>query len=132
MPPLTMNAEGDGAMQVAAQRIALDLRAAGLTVQMTAASVQHTNLVLRLLPLEGGTAAAELDAALRAAGEPMAGVADDSMALYRAERDVLEQHRVIPLVTLPRAYAVGARVRTLRMDANGAPELADVSLEDAQ
>ena len=131
-PPLTMSAEGSGAIQVAAQRIALDMRAAGLAMQMTAASVQHTNLVLRVLPLEGGTAAAELDAALRAAGEPMAGVADDSMALYRAERDVLEQHRVIPLVVLPRAYAVGARVRGLRMNANGVPGLADVSLEDAQ
>jgi len=130
--PLTMSAEGSGAMQVAAQRIALDLHGAGFTVQMTAASVQHTNLVLRVLPLEGGTAAAVLDAALRAAGEPMAGVADDPSALYRAEHDVLDEHRVIPLVALPRAYAVGARVRDLQMNASGVPELADVSLEDAQ
>jgi peptide/nickel transport system substrate-binding protein len=131
-PPLTMSTEGDGAMQLAAQRIALDLHGAGFTVQMTAASVQHTNLVLRVLPLEGGTATAVLDGTLRAAGEPMAGVADDPSALYRAEHDVLDEHRVIPLVTLPRAYALGARVRDLRMNANGVPGLADVSLEDAQ
>jgi len=130
-PPLTMNAEGGGAMQLAAQRIALDLRSAGFTVQMTAASVQHTNLSLRLVPLAGGPAAAELDAVLRACAEPTAAVGDDPTSLYRAERDALERHRTIPLVVLPRAYATGARVRDLGLNADGSPDLADASLEDA-
>jgi hypothetical protein len=38
---------------------------------------------------------------------------------------------LIPLLFLPRAYAVGERVRDLRLGPDGAPELAGASLEDA-
>lgn len=128
--PLTMNAEGGNTMQLAAGRIALDLRGAGFAVQAVAAT-QRANLTLRLVPLSGGPAAAELDAALRATGQQAAETGDDPAAMYRAERDALEMHRAIPLVALPRAFAVGARVRDLRLGADGAPELADAALEDA-
>jgi hypothetical protein len=50
--------------------------------------------------------------------------------LFRVEREFLETHTLIPLLYLPRAYAVGGRVRDLRLSADGAPLLADVSLED--
>jgi len=130
-PPVTMSAEGGGAMQLAAQRIALDLRAAGFNVQMVAASVQHTNLTLRRLPLTGGAPAAALDAVLRAAGQPMAAVGDDPAALYKAERETIDRHTLIPLLALPRAYAVGARVRDLYLRGDATPDLADASLEDA-
>ncbi len=130
-PPLTMNADGGGTLQLAAQRIALDLRAVGFNVQMVAASVQPTNLALRRLPLTGGAPAAALDALLRAAGQPMAGVGDNPAALYKAEREALDRHTLIPLLALPRAYAVGARVRDLCLSSDGSPDLADASLEDA-
>jgi hypothetical protein len=47
------------------------------------------------------------------------------------EHEFLDTHTLIPLLYLPRAYAVGGRVRDLRLSPDGAPQLADVSLEDA-
>jgi ABC-type transport system substrate-binding protein len=130
VPPLTMSAEGGAAMQLAAQRIALDLRDAGFAVQMVAGSVQHTNLTLRRLMLEGGTPGAMLEATLRAAGEPAVAVGDDPGALYKAEREELDRHTLIPLLDMPRAYAVGARVRDVRLNADGMPDLANADLAD--
>ena len=51
--------------------------------------------------------------------------------LYKIERDFLENHTLIPLLYLPRAYAIGGRVRDLRLGADGMPLLAGASLEDA-
>jgi hypothetical protein len=51
--------------------------------------------------------------------------------LYRAERDYLERSTLVPLVDLPRAYAIGARVRDLQLRADGTPDLASASIEDA-
>lgn len=129
-PVLTMSAEGGAAMQLAAQRIALDLREAGFTVQMIA-SGQHSQLTLRRMMLEGGDAGAMLEATQRAAGEPVVAAGDDANALYKAEREALERHTLIPLLDLPRAYATGARVRDVHMNADGMPDLANASLEDA-
>ena len=44
----------------------------------------------------------------------------------------MQTHQVVPLLYLPRAYGVGARVHGLRLSADGMPLLADVSLEDAK
>ncbi len=56
-PPLTLTVEGDGAMQLAAQRIALNLHEAGFNVQMARASQRSTpDLILRQLPLAGAAA----------------------------------------------------------------------------
>jgi peptide/nickel transport system substrate-binding protein len=130
-PALTMSAEGGAAMQLAAQRIALDLREAGFTVQMMAAgNGVHTQLTLKRVVLEGGGPGAMLEAELRAAGEPATAVGDDANALYKAEREALERHTLIPLLDLPRAYAVGARVRDLHLNADGTPDLADAALAD--
>jgi len=38
---------------------------------------------------------------------------------------------IVPLLYLPRAYAVGGRVRDLRLGADGTPQIANASLEDA-
>jgi hypothetical protein len=40
-------------------------------------------------------------------------------------------HTLIPLLYLPRAYAVGGRVRDFNLSADGTPLLANVSLQDA-
>ena len=68
-PPLALSVEGNGAMQLAAQRIALNLHEAGFNVQVVGASnAQHADLVLRELTLEGGNRRAALEALLRSAG----------------------------------------------------------------
>ncbi|HEY6490422.1 MAG: ABC transporter substrate-binding protein [Terracidiphilus sp.] len=133
VPSLTLSVEGDGAMQLAAQRIALNLRETGFNVQVGApANGRPSDLTLRILPLAGGSPAAVLEALLRSAGQPQPAIADASPAsLYKAEREALDRHTLVPLLDLPRAYATGPRLRDLHLDAGGAPDLADASLEDA-
>lgn len=131
-PPLTLGYEGDDAMQLAAQRIALNLHEAGFDVQAVALKPpQHGDLMLRALPLRGADPAAAMEILLHAAGEPAA-VADRSpAALFRAEHDFLARSTLVPLLDLPRAYAVGPRVRDFALLGDGVPDLASASLEDA-
>ena len=52
--------------------------------------------------------------------------------MYKAEREFLEARTVIPLGDLPRAWATSGRVRGLRLLPGGAPDLANVWLEEGQ
>jgi peptide/nickel transport system substrate-binding protein len=132
-PPLTLAVDGDGAMQLAAQRIALNLREAGFNVQVANPhNAPHADLALRKLPLEGADPAAALETLLRGAGENIAVAGRNPTAMFRAEHDVLDQHSIIPLLDLPRAWAVGGRVRDVRLRPDGTPDLAGASLEGTQ
>jgi MarR-like DNA-binding transcriptional regulator SgrR of sgrS sRNA len=132
-PPLVMSADADGTMQLAAQRIALNLREAGFNVQVTnARNAPHADLVLRKLPIEGGDPAAALEILLHSAGENAPVPGQNPAALYRAEHGFLDLKTLIPLLDLPRAWAVGSRVRDLRLRADGTPDLAGASLEGTQ
>ncbi len=51
-PPLMLAVDGDGTMQLAAQRIALNLREAGFNVQSAGTGATHADLVLRRFALE--------------------------------------------------------------------------------
>ena len=132
-PPLTLSSDGDGTMQLAAQRIALNLHEAGFNVQVVSArNASHTDLALRSLPLAGADPASALEILLRRAGENASVAGRNPTALYRAEHDFLDLKTLIPLLDLPRASAIGSRVRDLRLRADGTPDFADVSLENAQ
>jgi len=132
-PPLTMAVNGDGTMQLAAQRIALNLHEAGFTVQVaTGHNNARADLVLRKLPLEGADSADALAILLHAAGENASVTWQGPSALFRAEHDFLDLHTIVPLLELPRAYATGERVRDLKLRADGTPDLADASVEGAQ
>jgi peptide/nickel transport system substrate-binding protein len=127
--PLTLTTDGNPSMQLAAQRIALNLHEAGFNVQVVSArNALRADLVLRRLPVEGADPADALAILLRGAGEnaPVAG--KNPAALYRAEHDFLELKRLIPLLDLPRACAASGRVRDLRLRADGTPDLAGASL----
>ena len=131
-PLLTMGVAGSGAMMLAAQRIALNLREAGFDVQPVDMNrVQHSDLVLRTLPIEGADASAAMEGVLRAAGEPAPVPRQSTAALFRAEREFLQRRTLVPLIDLPRAYAIGPRVRDFALNAEGAPDLASASLGDA-
>lgn len=131
-PPLSLSFDGDGAMQLAAQRLALNLREAGFDVQVGDANhAPHPDLALRELPLEGADPAAAMEIALRASGEVASVTARSPATLFRAEREFLNRKTLVPLLDLPRAYAIGPRVRDLALRAGGAPDLALASLEDA-
>jgi len=132
-PPLTLAAEGDAAMQLAAQRIALNLREAGFNVQVAVAgTAQHTDMRLLRLTLASNQPQAALESLLRGVGVASSVAADSPAGLYKVERDFLDTHTLIPLLYLPRAWGVGSRVRDLRLSPEGTPLLASVSLEDTQ
>ena len=130
--PLTLATQGDGAMQLAAQRIGLNLREAGFNVQMASAGAQHADLILREIPLAEGEPAAALEQVMRSTGNMNATTGTTPQELLKIEQTVLDEKRVVPLLDLPRAYAKGARVRDLRLRADGLPDLADASLEATQ
>jgi hypothetical protein len=72
-----------------------------------------------------------MEGLLRAAGEPAAVSRQSSAALFRAEREFLDRKTLVPLLDLPRAYAIGPRMRDFELNADGTPDLASASLEDA-
>ena len=132
-PPLTLATDGDGTMQLAAQRITLNLREAGFNVQVASAhNASHADLALRMLPLIGADSASALGIMLHSAGENAAVSGQNPAALFRAEHDFLDLKTLVPLLDLPCATAIGSRVRDLRLRADGRPDLAGVSLEGAQ
>lgn len=136
--PLTLSSQGSPAMQLAAQRIALNLHEAGFNAQM-AQGAQRPDLNLRAFSLEGRDPQSTLESLIesltpslpRAAGQPIPVTDASPAALYKAEREFLQRKTLIPLLYLPRAYAASGRVRDLRLDAAGTPDLANASLEDA-
>jgi hypothetical protein len=97
---------------------------------VTGENAQHAELILRMLPLEGSDPRAVLDELLRSAGQTPAPVEQGPTSLYKTEHDLLGRHTLVPLLDLPRGYAVGSRVRDLRFDGVGLPDLAGASLRD--
>jgi hypothetical protein len=132
-PPLALQAGNDPTMQLAAQRIALNLHEAGFNVRVTNLfNSLRPDMALEKLPLEGVDPAAALETLLRGAGENVPVAGRNPNALFRAEHDVLDLHTIVPLLDLPRAWAIGSRVRDLRLRADGTPDLASASLEGTQ
>jgi ABC-type transport system substrate-binding protein len=129
---LTLGVEGNGTMQLAAQRIALNLREAGFIVQMANSNSQNASLVLRKILANGGEPAAALESVLRSAGQAAPVQGQSPTALFKIEQDFLNQKTLIPLLDLPRAYAISGRARDLVLRADGLPDLASASLEGSQ
>lgn len=128
-PLLTLAvADPSPTLQLAAERLALNLHEAGFNV--TTALVAHASpaLTLRLVPLEAATPRAAFDEM----AENGAVIGTDVSGLWQAEQGSLAQCTVVPLLWLPRAWAVGERVRDLRLSAVGEPLWADASLEGAK
>jgi ABC-type oligopeptide transport system substrate-binding subunit len=129
---ITLAAENSPAMQLAAQRLALNLHDAGFNVQVVPTGApQHIDLTLRRIALQSSEPQAALESILRAAGIPVPIVDQTPPSLYKAERQIVDTHLIVPLLYLPRAYAVGARLRDLHLNFDGTPLLANASLADA-
>jgi peptide/nickel transport system substrate-binding protein len=132
-PTLTLAAENNPTMQLAAQRIALNLHEVGFNVQVVnAATAQHKDLALLELALSSSQPQSALESMLRGVGVATPVLENTPAGLYKTEREFLDTHTLIPLLYLPRVYAISGRVRDLRLSADGSPLLADVSLQDAQ
>jgi len=106
---LSLSAD-DPAMRSLADRIALNARDAGLTVNVVAPSGNPDVRLseARITSSDPAHALAGVAATLGLGESPKA---DAPEALYAAERALLEGFRVIPLVHLPVVYGVGPRVK---------------------
>jgi peptide/nickel transport system substrate-binding protein len=132
-PSLTLAADNNPVMQLAAQRLALNLHEAGFNVQVSnSLAAPHKDLALVQLNLASSQPQSALEFILRSIGVATPVLENTPAGLYKAEREFLDTHTLIPLLYLPRAYAISGRVRDLRLSADGSPLLADVSLQDAQ
>jgi ABC-type transport system substrate-binding protein len=133
-PALSLAVENaDATLQLASERIALNLREAGFNVQIVpVTNKQGADLVLRRVHLEAASAGAGLAEMLEDFGQGTMKENGDAAALYRIERSFLETYKVVPLLYLPRAYAIGERVRDPRLGTDGTPIIIDVSLEDTK
>jgi peptide/nickel transport system substrate-binding protein len=133
--PVTLAYDGnDGLARTVAERVSLNARDAGLTVQPMATSAAGTP-DLRLVRLRIGSvdAARALESLAKAMGEQAtlpAGATDDPEELYAAERAVLESGRVIPLAYLSDTLGLGPQVRNWLPLRWGEWRLADVWLDE--
>jgi hypothetical protein len=87
---------------------------------------------LRIFRVGSADAAADLAQIAFATGQQIRSSAADPTAAYNAERELLDRRTLIPLVHLPRAYAVSSRVRDLQLRYDGTPALDGASLEAAK
>jgi ABC-type transport system substrate-binding protein len=110
--PLTLSyPANDGFARSVAERVALNARDAGITLQPT----PNPGGALRMVrwPLESTDAGAELNRLATLLGTPERANSLNSAKpenLYEAERALLDRYRVIPLVYLPEVYGIAPRV----------------------
>ncbi|HWZ83542.1 MAG TPA: ABC transporter substrate-binding protein [Terriglobales bacterium] len=128
-PTLTLSYDPrDPQAQLIAERIALNAREAGITLQVSLSGVADVNLTRIVLP--SADPATSLREAARALGLQQPLIQGNSLDdLYSAERGMLDLHTVIPLIHLPVASAAGGRVRHWQPGRAGDWSLSDVRLE---
>jgi ABC-type transport system substrate-binding protein len=130
----------DPQAQLIAERIALNAREVGITVQVSLSGAEDIRLVRAVLP--SPDPATSLDEAARQLGLPQPGFpttprGNSLYDLYQAERGLLDGYAVIPLFHLPVTSAASARVRgwdpgRLGEWSEAGSSLADVWLADAR
>jgi len=123
---------GSPAMNLAAARLALNLHEAGFAVQVAAGLGAGAPLALRCVHLDSVAPRAALDEMLASFGQNSSVTGTEPAALWRSEQAALASETVIPLLWLPRGWAVGERVRDLQLAPDGLPQFADASLETAR
>jgi MarR-like DNA-binding transcriptional regulator SgrR of sgrS sRNA len=126
--PLTIGyPAGDTTLQLVAERIALNARESGLQVQVAAGSADFTVVQL---PLSSTNPQVALAALASQTETKRADYGNGIEEIYRNERELLSHAKLIPLLYLPRAYAVADQVRDARMTALGQLELSYAWIEE--
>ncbi len=128
-PALTLSYDPrDPQAQLIAERIALNAREAGITLQVSLSRTPDVSLIRIALP--SPDSATCLREAARALGQPQPMIYGNSVEeMYSAERALLDPHTVIPLIHLPVASAGGARVRNWQPGRTGEWNVSDIWLE---
>jgi len=130
--PLGMGTEPGGAtVRLAGERLALNLHEAGFNARMSPAG-KPTAMDLQLVHLEEINPRAALDEMLAEFSLNVTVNGTGAQALWQAESSALKSNTVVPLLWLPHAWAVGERVRDIRLSPDGEPLLAEASLEGAK
>jgi peptide/nickel transport system substrate-binding protein len=131
-PTLTLDYDPrDPQAQLIAERIALNAREAGITVQVSLSGPDDLRLVRIALP-SPDTALALRETARQLSLSPP-GLHDNTVEdFFQAEHALLDDDSVIPLFHLPITSAASARVRGWAPDQLGGWNLADLSLVEAR
>jgi peptide/nickel transport system substrate-binding protein len=131
-PALTLSYDPrDPQAQLIAERIALNIREAGITVQVSLSGAGDIRLVRIAVPSPDPALALREMARQLVLPQPLLhGITVED--LYQAEHALLDGNTVIPLLHLPAASAAGARVHGWAPDRLGSWNLADVWLEDSR
>jgi len=129
-PPLTLSYDpGDPQVQLIAERIALNAREAGLTVQVSLSGPDDVRLVRIALPSPDPALCLREAASQLALPAPIlhGNTVED---LYQAEHALLDGGGAIPLFHRPLASAAGPRVHGWAPDQLGRWNLADIWLAE--
>jgi peptide/nickel transport system substrate-binding protein len=131
-PALTLSYDPrDPPAQLIADRIALNAREAGISVQVSLSGAEDLRLVRVALP--SADPATSLREAARQLGLPPPVVRGNAVEdLYQAEHTLLDGHTLIPLFHLPVSSAATARVRGWAPNRLGDWNLQNVWLEDSR
>ncbi len=131
-PSLTLGYDPrDPQAQLIAERITLNAREAGITVQVSVSGASDLQLVRVVLP--SGDPATSMREVARQLGLPQPILHGSAVEnLYQAERSLLGGYPVIPLFHLPVASAASARVQSWAPNRMGGWNLADLWLEDSR
>lgn len=123
LPPISLSyPPNDSFARALAERIALNARDAGVVLQPT--TNPGGNLTLIQWQLESANAAGELKRLCARYGESGCTESIDASkpeSLYEAERAVLDERRLIPLVYLPKVYGLSPRVHGFEAAQKAAP-----------
>jgi peptide/nickel transport system substrate-binding protein len=127
-PILTIAAD-DPITQLIAERIALNAREAGITIQ-AAPVKERADIYVRRLTLGSNSAPVDLlQVADSFSATPDSTDIDNPQHRYEQERNLLSQYLLVPLVYLPRSYTASSRVKNLSITSTGRLSLADAWLE---
>jgi peptide/nickel transport system substrate-binding protein len=122
--------DADPVDRLLAERIALNARDAGLSLQPT--SSVGTDLRLVRIPLASNDAWIALQNVAALAGAPAGKTGGSVEDLYTSELAMLATQRVIPLFHLPVSYAAAGTLRNWALRPDGSWTLGDAWLGDAK
>jgi len=127
IPPLTIGYDpADTTEQLIAERLALNIREIGLTVQAVART-QNTDMHVASVALPSMQPSVALEG-IAATLKLGTATPDDATpeSVYKRERALLGDYKAIPLLHVPKGYAISNRVHNWTLSTSGDPILSDV------
>jgi len=118
----------DSVDRVVAERIELNARDAGITLQLTPGKPDAGVRLVRI-PLASSDPWTALEQLAIASGAATPKPGHSFEELYASERAVLETQRIVPIVHVPRAYVLGGTVRSWAASAQGNWQIENAWLE---